>query len=79
MQVIGLKHVEKIEARADPAKFQTLKATLTTLKPSRNGVAHTYLKGVTMILDAPSVTRGRFVAVYEGLNEIERILRSLAL
>lgn len=79
VQVIGLKNVEKVERRVNPAKFVKLKGALTTLKTSRDSAAHTYLKGVAIVLDAPSLTKARFIDIYDGLTEIDRVLGRMAL
>ena len=79
IQVIGLKSVERIENRMDASKLQKLTAALSTLKILRNREAHTYLKGVTAILDAPSITKARFTDIYEGLQEIENCIRLVGL
>jgi hypothetical protein len=79
IQVIGLKYVERVERRADYAKFQKMIAALSLLTTSRNSVAHTYIKGATMTLDAPSVTSARFTEVYDGLLELERAMAALGI
>jgi hypothetical protein len=77
MQLIGIINLEKLELKLDPAKFDPMKATLEDLKKSRDKEAHTHLKGVTKTLDAPSVTRARFVVIYDGLKEIETSLKRM--
>lgn len=77
MQVIGLIALEKVEKRIDQTKLQIMKAALNTLTVYRNTEAHTYLKGATRRLDAPSVTKRRFVEVYKGLKSFEDELRRL--
>lgn len=77
MQVIGLITLEKVEKRIDQTKLQMMKAALNTLKHHRNTEAHTHLKGTTRRLDAPSVTKRRFVEVYKGLKSFEDELRRL--
>jgi hypothetical protein len=79
IQVLGLKYVERVERRADSAKFQKLVAALSLLTTSRNSVAHTYIKGTTMTLDAPSVTSARFIEVYDGLLELDRTMSVLGI
>lgn len=76
-RLIGLVAFEKLEARLDPATLVRLKAELNALKQRRDPVAHTFLKGVTHSIDAPSVTLSRFHAVYEGLKEFEREMKKL--
>jgi hypothetical protein len=77
MQLIGLVNVEKLEARVNQAKHDSLKSTLGTLKQARDSIAHTHLKGVTRTLDAPSVTIRSFQRVYEGLADLEYTMRRL--
>ena len=79
IQVIGLKHVERIENRSDSVKLQRLQSALSALKGSRDSLAHTYVKGTAITLDAPSVTKARFTNVYEGLIELERVMSILGL
>lgn len=71
---IGLITVEKVEKLADQAKLTKLKAELKNLIKARNSLAHTYIKGTAVSIDAPSATRARFVTVYEGLKEVERVI-----
>lgn len=76
LQVVGLCAVEKIEATVDPGKFQTLQATLKTLKVSRDSEAHTHTSGITKVLDAPSVTIAHFQRVYDGLSDVCTALKT---
>jgi hypothetical protein len=75
IQVIGLKHVSRVERRADIIKHQKLISALASLSAARNSAAHTFIKGTTAPLDAPSVTQARFHDVYEGLVELERVMK----
>jgi len=77
IQVIGLVGVEKFERLIDPAKFHAMSATLNSIKAYRDQEAHEYTKGITRILDAPSVTKSKFVTIYDGLIDIERVLKKL--
>jgi len=77
VSVIGLKSVEKVERSLDVTKFSRLTAALTALKTNRDNQAHTYIKGTTLILDAPSLTRTRFEDVYEGLSNFDNTMRKL--
>jgi hypothetical protein len=77
IHVIGLTSLEKIERRLDPVEFQKLTAALHALKLNRDNEAHTYIKGVTAVIDAPSVTRGRFKDVYDGLEHFDRTMKRL--
>lgn len=77
--LLGIIHIEKLEIRVDPVKFQRLKSTLGSLKGPRDIQAHTHLKGVTMTLDAPSVTKSRFATVYDGLKDFEEKLKRMSL
>lgn len=79
MQVLGIINLEKLECKLDPVKFPLMKATLGTLKTYRDTEAHTHLKGVTKRLDAPSMTKSRFLMVYDGLKDIEVKVRHLKL
>jgi hypothetical protein len=79
IQLLGLITVEKLEGRLDPVKFDLLRSTLGTLKESRDNEAHTHIKGMTRVIDAPSLTKSRFPRVYEGLKDIEKELREMKL
>ena len=75
MQVVGLIRLEIIESKVDQTKLEQMKAALNALKAQRDPVAHTHIKGVTLRIDAPSITKQRFVNVYEGLKNIEHELK----
>jgi hypothetical protein len=75
MHVIGLKGVEELERGIDSVKFQLMVSALRSLKPYRDQEAHEYIKGTTRTLDAPSVTKRRFVDVSNGLKDIDTYLR----
>jgi hypothetical protein len=75
--LIGMRGVAQVETRVDPALFVPMCSALTTLKSVRDRHAHTYLKGVTLTLDAPSATRAKFALTYAGLKDIEAVLRVL--
>lgn len=75
INIIGIIACEKLEAQVNVAVFTKFIAQLNSLKLARNGLAHTYLKGMTAIIDAPSVTMSRFDDIYAGLKEYEAILR----
>lgn len=77
MQVIGLIRLEIVETKVDQTKLQNMKVALNALKAQRDPIAHTYVKGITLRIDAPSVTKQRFVHVYEGLKSIEYELKRL--
>lgn len=77
MQVIGLIRLETIESRVDQTKLQHMQAALNALKSQRDPVAHTHIKGITLRIDAPSVTKQRFMDVYEGLKNFEHELKRL--
>lgn len=77
IQLVGLIEVERIESSVDQVKKDQLKATLGALKASRDGEAHTHLKGVTRTINAPSVTLNQFELVADGLLEYDRVIRSM--
>jgi hypothetical protein len=77
MQVVGLIMLEKIEKSVNQRKFELMQAALGSLTTHRNTEAHTHLKGTTRRLDAPSMTKNRFLEVYEGLKEFDNELRQL--
>ncbi len=79
IQVVGLTAFERLEKRMDSAKLQLMKGALCSLRTPRDTEAHTHLKGITRRLDAPSVTKARFIDVYHGLRELEATLRKMKL
>lgn len=74
MAVIGLKGVQDMEAYVDPALFGPMCGALTTLKPNRDTYSHTYLKGATAFIDAPSISIQRCRTIRAGLQNIEDAL-----
>lgn len=75
VRVVGLRDIERLERRLDISIHTRFKATLSTLKLARNAEAHTHLKGVTKVLNAPSVTMSQFNDVYNGLRAYDVALR----
>ncbi len=71
IHIIGIINVEKLEQDFDQHKFTQMTSSLSALKQRRDELAHTYIKGTTPTIDAPSVTKNRFQNVYEGLKDIE--------
>ena len=69
---IGEIIVANIEQKMDSIKLARLESELNTLQKSRNRLAHTYVKGVTQQIDAPSRTIRRFNLIYDGLKEFEK-------
>jgi hypothetical protein len=74
---VGEIVVCELEAKMDPLKKAQLTAELGALTENRNKLAHTYLKGVTHTIDAPSVTIARFHKTHSGFLEMEKILFQL--
>jgi len=79
IQVIGVINVERLEADLDQTKFDMMKSALTSLKKSRNELAHTHVKDTTARIDAPTITQNRFQMVYDGLKDIESCIRKMKL
>jgi hypothetical protein len=77
MRVLGIINTERLENILDQHKFVPMKSSLLTLKDRRDTQAHTHIKGTTMIIDAPSVTKKHFLNVYDGLKNIESCVRKL--
>jgi len=75
--VIGRHGIKRMNARIDNGLVQPLFGALSLLKPARDQLAHNFIKGITPIIDAPSVTRTRFKVVYEGLRNIEKVLQKI--
>lgn len=77
IKLIGIVVFEKIESSLDSQKLQLFISTLGTLVIKRNSEAHTHIKGVTRVIDAPSVTIAHFNNLYNGLLEFENALKAL--
>ncbi len=77
IQIIGIVNVEKLEQVFDERKFTQMTSSLGVLKQRRDDQAHTYIKGTTPTIDAPSWTERRFQYVYEGLKDIEFCIRRM--
>ena len=69
---IGEITTYEIETSMDQLKRQQLVSELNALSTNRNALAHTYIKGMTQNIDAPSRTIARFGNAYGGLKEFER-------
>lgn len=77
IQTIGIINVEKLERVFDEDKFIQMTSSLGELKQRRDDQAHTYIKGTTLTIDAPSLTKKRFQNVYEGLKDIESCINKM--
>lgn len=77
IRLIGLIRFEALESQVDPAKLAKFKAALTTLKTERDREAHTYVKGTTRTMTAPSVILSLFNDVDSALVEFEREVKAL--
>ncbi len=76
VRLVGLIVFEKIESKLTSSDLQKFKAALGTLKTIRNSEGHTYLKGLTRNIIAPSATMALHKDVEKGLLEFEkRLLR----
>jgi len=75
MSVIGIINLEKIEKKLDLVRLQTLKSEINNLKPTRDKIAHTHVKGTQLIIDAPSVTIQKFKEIYDGFKLLEQELK----
>lgn len=73
---LGIACLELLESKLDTSKFVKMKSQLDALVVIRNPAAHTHLKGTAITIDAPSLTLGRFNELYEGLLDIDTILRT---
>ena len=77
IQTIGIINVEKLERVFDTNKFIQMTSSLGELKQRRDDQAHTYIKGTIRTIDAPSLTKKRFLNVYEGLKDIESYISKM--
>lgn len=76
IHLIGIVQVEKLEGRIDTSVKANFESTLGALKTARNSEAHTHIKGVTRVINAPSVTISQFTAVWNGLQAYDSELRA---
>ena len=74
--VVGRQGVARMEKLVDRTLFDPMLGALRSLKPIRNSQAHTYVKGTTLVLDAPSITIAHLPVVYDGLKNVESVLRT---
>ena len=77
IQIIGIIKLEILEQIIDRYKFTQMTSSLGALKQRRDDLAHTYIKGTTPTIDAPSWTEKRFQYVYEGLRDIEHHINEM--
>lgn len=74
--LVGIIEVEKIEKKLDKQmQLQRFKSQLGNLKAIRNDAAHTHLKGVTRVYNAPSYTIREFSTIKQFLEKIDSELR----
>lgn len=72
--IIGRYGIEAMDRRLDASLIPPLKGALSALKTARDQLAHQYIKGTTLAIDAPSMTAGRFPIVLAGLKNLETVL-----
>lgn len=77
VHIIGFKSIEVIEKRVDQQKFIKMKAALVYLKKPRNSAAHTFIKGMTLTLDAPSVILSNFYVLLDGFIDFVGTMKIL--
>jgi hypothetical protein len=65
---VGVIGLYKIESKIDEVEKDSLKRLLNKLTIDRNSLAHTYIKGVTHQIDAPSITISHFHEIYKCLK-----------
>uniref|UniRef100_B0T5H5 RiboL-PSP-HEPN domain-containing protein n=1 Tax=Caulobacter sp. (strain K31) TaxID=366602 RepID=B0T5H5_CAUSK len=77
VKTAGICNCERIEDSIPPAVLVPFAAELGNLKSVRDRLAHTYVKGTTASIDAPSVTKARFEPIFVGLKAFDEKLRSI--
>ena len=75
-RLIGLIEFEKIEKKLDLSKLAKFKAALSSLKAERDREAHTYIKGTTKTLSAPSIYQNLYNDIDAGLQEFETQIKT---
>jgi len=76
MAAVGLEGVEVVESVVSATSKAQLESEFGTLTISRNRLAHSYVKGVTAVIDAPSVSIARFNRIYPALKDYESAIVS---
>jgi hypothetical protein len=71
---IGVVAFDQIETKLDPVVLAQFKSQLHALKKARDVLAHTFVKGQTTTIDAPSTTASRLDPIYKGLKAFEKEL-----
>ncbi len=77
IRLVGIITVEKIEKKVDQGMRTRLESELGNLTTVRNSLAHTFVRGTQVQIDAPSVTIARVNRLYDGLKEFERVIFKL--
>lgn len=77
IKTIGIINVEKIENRISNAVMHLFKSALGNLKTKRDNEAHSYIRGVTRTIQAPSITIREFNQIFNGLKEIEEKIKNI--
>jgi hypothetical protein len=77
VRLLGVIDLQQLEKTVDPVLSAKLRANLRSLTTSRNTLAHSYVKGTTMSIDAPSLTLARFSEICSGLREYESKIGAL--
>jgi hypothetical protein len=72
--IIGRHGIEQMNKEVDHKIIQPLIGALSILKAERDKLAHQYIKGTTLNIDAPSATKARFPIILAGLKNIEGVL-----
>ena len=79
IRLVGLVNVERIESKMDAVLKLKFASTLDALKRARDSEAHTHIKGVARVINAPSITIAQFQDVYAGLKEVEKLVKAAKL
>lgn len=75
ISLIGAIGYEAVTARIPLSVRLNFRIELRNLANVRKNLAHTYLKGATLNLDAPSVTFSRYQIIADGLKSYDSALR----
>lgn len=73
---IGLSNIELVENNVDKNRHLVLKSSLSTLKTSRDRLAHSYTD-VTNIISSPQITLNELNKIHSGLTNLETTMRKL--
>lgn len=74
--LVGIINFDKIEKLVDPKVYNPFQSELNNLWQVRGEYAHTHSR-VKALRYTPSVVRNSYKIIFNGLNEIEKVLKTI--